>query len=242
MLEVTSLNFIIKVVNVNIVDKGRKVASFFFFMRLSVYKEIKEDCIMAKSENKNSGCCTGSNCCCDSTESTQNNSKKVIIDFLYLNLSVCAWCQGTEQSLEEALHEVSSILKASGKEVEVNKINVNNEDLAIKHKFISSPTIRVNGVDIQLDIKEKKCESCGDLCGDDVDCRIWEFNGEEYTIPPKTLIIEGILRLVFGGESNCCKNNDYKLPDNLKKFYSAMKEKSNNNSCCGGDHPSKCCG
>jgi glutaredoxin len=197
---------------------------------------------MGNAENINKGCCSCGSGCCDNVEAVQSNKKSVVIDFLYLDLSTCTWCQGTEQSLEDALNEVSNVLKASEIEVVLNKINVISEELAMKHKFISSPTIRVNGKDIQMDIKEKKCESCGDLCGDSVDCRVWEFNGEEYTIPPKALIIEGILKSVFGGESKSNENNEYKLPENLKRFYTAMKEKSNNESCCGGEKTDKCCG
>lgn len=197
---------------------------------------------MKNLENSNKGCCSSGTGCCNSVEPVQSNKKSVVIDFLYLDLSTCTWCQGTEQSLEDALSEVSNVLKASEIEVILNKINVINEELAIKHKFVSSPTIRVNGHDIQMDIKEKKCESCGDLCGDSVDCRVWEFNGEEYTVPPKALIIEGILKSVFGGECKTNENNEYKLPDNLQRFYSGIKEKTKDESCFGGDKSNKCCG
>jgi glutaredoxin len=196
---------------------------------------------MSNLKKSSKGCCSSGTGCCSGIEPVQSNKKRVVIDFLYLDLSTCTWCQGTEKSLEDALDEVSNVLKASEIEVVLNKINVISEELAIKHKFISSPTIRVNGNDIQMDIKERKCESCGDLCGDSVDCRVWEFNGEEYTVPPKALIIEGILKSVFGGAgiSNDC--DEYELPENLKKFYTAIKEKSNNASCCGGDNTNKCC-
>lgn len=197
---------------------------------------------MEKSKNTNSECCSGSSCCCGNTATVQRSKKSVVIDFLYLDLSVCTWCQGTEKSLEEALNDVSSVLKASGFEVKVNKINVTSEELAIKHRFLSSPTIRVNGADIQMDIKEKKCESCGDLCGDSVDCRVWEYNGVEYTVPPKALIVEGILKRVFGSENNPQAAEDYKLPENLKRFYALMNEKSGSQSCCGNANTGNCCG
>lgn len=171
----------------------------------------------------------------------------MVIDFLYLDLSVCKWCQGTDKSLEEALDDISNVLKAAGIEVIVNKINVTSEELAIKHKFITSPTIRVNGKDIQMEVRESLCESCGDLCGDNVDCRVWVYNGEEYTIPPKALIIEGILKSVYGGETADNEESEYALPENLRKFYAAISEKNqidnkNNNSiCCGSTGESKCC-
>ena len=149
------------------------------------------------------GCCSCGSGCCGGEVPKQAGKRKVVIDFLYLDLSVCKWCQGTDKSLEEALNDISNVLQASGIEVVVNKINVTSEELAIKHRFISSPTIRVNGRDIQMEVREKLCDSCGDLCGDSVDCRVWVYNGEEYTIPPKALIIEGILKAVHGVETAC---------------------------------------
>ena len=122
---------------------------------------------------------------------------------------------------------MSRVLEAAGNEVIVNKINVNTEELAITHKFVSSPTIRVNGHDIQADVKETLCESCGDLCGDDVDCRVWIYEGHEYTVPPKAMIIESILKAVYGGYSGKpVAEQDYALPENLKRFYDAMENKA----------------
>jgi len=118
--------------------------------------------------------------------------RRIIIDSLFLDVSVCTRCQGTDTSLDEALSEVSTVLKATDVEVVVNKINVNTEELAKQYKFVSSPTIRVNGHDIQMEVKESLCESCGDLCGEDVDCRVWVYQGKEYAVPPKAMIVEAM--------------------------------------------------
>lgn len=163
-------------------------------------------------------CSCGSGCC-GPTSSSRSAKKRVEIDFLYLDLSICTRCQGTDQSLDDALSEVGKVLEASGSEVVVNKINVTSEELAMKHRFVSSPTIRVNGRDIQMEVKESLCESCGDLCGDEVDCRAWVYQGEEYTVPPKAMIVEGILREVFGGPTESVSRQDYILPENLKRYY-----------------------
>jgi hypothetical protein len=88
-----------------------------------------------------------------------------------------------------------------------------------------------------MEVKESLCDSCGDLCGDNVDCRVWVYNGEEYTIPPKALIIEGILKSVYGVETVSDEEVEYELPENLRKFYEAMKVKR---SCCGGTGDNKC--
>ncbi len=111
--------------------------------------------------------------------------KRLQIDLIYLDLSVCERYQGADASVEEAVSEVASVLKATGTEVVVNKIWVQSEEQARDLGFISSPTIRVNGQDIQMDVRESLCESCGDLCGTEVDCRVWKWNGQEYTVPPR---------------------------------------------------------
>jgi hypothetical protein len=173
-----------------------------------------------------SSCCSGSAGCCSGKEEVKVERKKITIDFLFLDLSVCTRCQGAESSLEEALKDVSNVLDATGTDVEINKVNVNTEELAVKYKFKTSPTIRVNGRDIQMDYKESLCESCGDLCGDEVDCRVWIYQGNEYTEPPKAMIIEGILKTVYSGDLGYAKKEpEYVIPENLVHFYNVMKEK-----------------
>ena len=172
----------------------------------------------------NPGGCSCVPGCCGRIPDKTVNKRQITIDFLYLDLSVCTRCQGTDTVLDEALAEVSKVLRATGAEVILNKINVNSEELAVAYKFISSPTIRVNGHDIQMEVKESLCESCGDLCGDEVDCRIWVYHGKEYTVPPKGMIIEAILKEVYGGNQG--KNvieQEYVIPENLKRFYSALE-------------------
>lgn len=174
----------------------------------------------------NSGCCSCGPGCCGSIADIEVEKKTIAIDFLYLDLSVCTRCQGTDTSLDEALADVSKLLEATGTEVVLNKVNVNSEILATEYKFVSSPTIRVNGHDIQMDVKESLCESCGDLCCDEVDCRVWVYQGKEYTVAPKAMIIEAILKEVYGGNQGVnVAEQEYIMPENLKHFYAVMESK-----------------
>ncbi|MPM00707.1 uncharacterized protein DUF2703 [Desulfitobacterium sp. LBE] len=180
---------------------------------------------MVLRSNGSTSCDCGPSCC-DASKDVKMGKRRIIIDFLFLDVSVCTRCQETDTSLDEALSEVSAVLKATAVEVVVNKINVITEELAKQYKFVSSPTIRVNGHDIQMEVKESLCESCGDLCGEEVDCRVWVYQGKNYTVPPKAMIIEAILKEVYGGDSKEQEVvKEYSLPDNLKKFYEAMKNK-----------------
>ncbi|MBC7341159.1 MAG: DUF2703 domain-containing protein [Clostridia bacterium] len=181
--------------------------------------------------------------------------RKLEIELLYLDLDVCQRCQGTDRNMEEAIAEVSQILEATGTEIEVKKTHVETEEQARQLGFISSPTIRINGRDIQLDVKETRCESCGDLCGEEVDCRIWTYQGKEYTVPPKAMIIEAILREVYGSpqEMQEPKEPAHDIPENLKRFFAAKQKKQaqadravySATSCCLSKDfcsPGGCCG
>lgn len=174
-------------------------------------------------ENNSSDCCCGTGSCC----SPIKERKQIEIDFLYLNLSICERCQGTEANLEAAINEVSTVLKAAGYDIVVNKINITSRELAVKHEFISSPTIRVNGHDIDVEVKESVCKDCGDLCGDNVDCRIWTYQGEEFNEPPIELIINAILKEVYAGSGalGLQKTDAYKLPKNLENFFDGLEVK-----------------
>ena len=110
------------------------------------------------TNKSNSGCCSGTTGCCGNAEEIKIEKNKIIIDFLYLDLSVCERCQGTESNLDSALNELSAVLQAAGYQVEVNKINITSPELAVKYEFLSSPTIRVNGKDLAIKVTETVCK------------------------------------------------------------------------------------
>lgn len=147
--------------------------------------------------------------------------KAVRIDFLYLDTTVCGRCRGTEKALDDAVNEVSETLRAQGYDVVVNKVNIATRELAIRQRFVSSPTIRVNGRDIAVELKESLCEDCGALCGDNVDCRVWVYNGVEYTSPPKEMIVEAILQEAHAERKAEQEDAPFELPENLERFFAA---------------------
>ena len=149
-----------------------------------------------------------------------------MIDFLYLDLSVCERCQSADKNLDDAIKDLTTVLDSAGYDITLNKINVNTAQLAVKHEFISSPTIRINGKDIALDVKETQCKECGDLCNDNVDCRVWTYEGADYNEPPKEMIVNAILREIYSDKKiESAKNEPYVLPENLAKFYNSSNRK-----------------
>ncbi|NLW11524.1 MAG: DUF2703 domain-containing protein, partial [Clostridiaceae bacterium] len=115
-------------------------------------------------------------------------NEKISIDYLYLDLNTCDRCVSTDMVLEEVLEIITPALKVAGFDLIYNKIEMTTEELAIDHKFLSSPTIRVDGRDICLSVKESSCGCCSDISGTDVDCRVFEYKGREYEVPPHEML------------------------------------------------------
>lgn len=174
-----------------------------------------------------------SRCSCGCNNDVSN--KKAVIEYLYLDLQTCDRCIGTDNVLDEVMMTLTPALQVAGFEVEYHKIEMETLELAERYQFLSSPTIRVNGRDICTSVKENNCGCCSEISGTDVDCRVFEYNGEAYEVPPKEMLAEAILRAVFGQSENECSCETYELPDNLKTFFEGKKNKSG--CSCGGN----CC-
>jgi hypothetical protein len=157
---------------------------------------------------------------------------KLRIDFLFLDLTTCTRCRGTDRSLGAALTVVADVLQAAGIKVEVNKVHVASEEQARAWRFVSSPTIRVNGADIALELRESSCgsEACTDGCGDQIACRVWLHHGREYTEPPAEMIVDAILRHVYdtSAEPTESQARRYELPENLRRFFAGKAEPAEN--------------
>ncbi|QQK76286.1 DUF2703 domain-containing protein [Salicibibacter cibarius] len=175
----------------------------------------------------------------DNHESSHN---QLIIDFMYIDLEVCSRCKGTESNLDKAINEVTPVLNTVGYNVKVNRVLVDSEEHANTLQFNLSPTIRINGVDIQQVSKESNCGSCNTITGIDVDCRVWMYKGEEYTEAPKGLIMDAMLTEVYGQSPvlNEGKKDNFVLSGNLKNFFDQKEKQSSkdNNACCSSD---QCC-
>ena len=106
--------------------------------------------------------------------------------------------------------------------------------MAAEYRFLSSPTIRVNGMDICDSVAENSCGCCSDISGTDVECRVFEFEGEDYEVPPKEMLASSILRAVFAPKEECCCGK-YSMPENIIAFFDGKEKKSK--CSCG----SNCC-
>lgn len=184
------------------------------------------------SDKKISDCCSGHNAdrgkqtsCCSARQETVEK-ENIIIELMYIDLTTCDRCIGTDSNLDEAIAEASGLLASTGRRIEVRKILVETEKQAEELGFISSPTIRINGQDIQLEFKESLCGCCGEIVGEDIDCRVWIWQGKEYTTPPKAMLLEAILRHIYGQPQEAGKvvTQQKQVPENLKRFFASKNK------------------
>jgi len=172
-------------------------------------------------------------------------SARLRIEFLFLDLTSCTRCLGADRSLESALDIVHEKLEATGVEVEVDKILVESAEQARALRFVSSPTIRVDGRDVALELRESSCgsEACTDGCVDQIACRVWVHRGREYTEPPVAMIVDAILEHVYSGPSPRARVEAqlYELPANLARFFSGRAASAEERACCPPAEQQSCC-
>lgn len=163
--------------------------------------------------------------------------RTVTVDFLYLDNESCDRCLGTEGALETALERVEPIFDALNVGITVRNIHVSTLEAAETTQFAVSPTIRIDGQDIQPDYLENTCESCGDLCtcGGDVDCRLWRYRGDEHTTAPIGLLVEALVEAVMPNQMQFDDSREtraYQLSSNVQGFFTGTE---GDTSACGCD-------
>jgi len=169
-------------------------------------------------------------------------TRKIEIDFMYIDLDTCARCRGTDANLDAAIQAVQAFLKSTGAAVTVRKTLVNSETKAMELGFVSSPTIRVNGQDIALELRESNCQSCGEACACEgkMNCRVWVYQGEEHTVAPVPMIIDAILSAVYVDKEDMPTQAVVApVPENLTRFFAAKAAKAS--ACCNAEEQATCC-
>ncbi len=150
--------------------------------------------------------------------------RTVTVDFLYLDNTSCERCIGTEAALETALERLEPILEAFDVTITVREIHVSTLEIADATQLAVSPTIRIDGTDIQPAYLENTCESSADLCAGEggVTCRLWRYRGEQYTTPPVELLLEALVQAVVPTRrqgTDSPETDAYRLSSNVKEFF-----------------------
>ncbi|HEX2096908.1 MAG TPA: DUF2703 domain-containing protein [Solirubrobacterales bacterium] len=196
---------------------------------------------------------------------TDSPARRVRIDLLYLDIATCTRCRGAERNVESALDAARDLLAATGIHLELHKAHVDSAEQARELRLESSPTVRINGRDVALELRESPCESdpCSDGHGEPISCRVWAHDGQEHTEPPVAMILDAILRELYGGASAApsqLAKEPFQLPENLERFFASKADASGaepgdesageqgccstaeQQSCCGPGDKAECCG
>jgi hypothetical protein len=182
-----------------------------------------------------------------SVPATTVPTRSLQIDFLYLDLDTCTRCRATDATLLEALQRTRPALDAAGVTVGVTKTLVASEAQARALGFVSSPTIRINGVDIAGELVESACDTCSETCACNggVDCRDWVWQGERSQEPPLGLIVEAIMRHAGGngpGSATPSPSGAATVPANLRQdFAAAAADTPQAADCCSVEEQAGCC-
>ena len=81
---------------------------------------------------------------------------------------------------EPTLNLTNEVLGELGLDVEIRVIPVESADEAVRHRFVGSPSVRVDGKDIELDAHERTDFG--------LSCRIYAGGG----VPPRELLVEAL--------------------------------------------------
>jgi hypothetical protein len=158
----------------------------------------------------------------------------VNIELLYLDLDICARCRETDGNLDTAIEQVRAELEEMGNAVQLMRHHVTTETEALALGLEISPTIRVNGRDTQLDWQANRCGECTDLAGgqEEVACRIWNWQGEEYFAAPVEMIVAAIRKAAAEppAADGLTLPKQGQLSENLRRFFAGPRPSG---SCCG---------
>jgi hypothetical protein len=164
---------------------------------------------------------------------------------------------GSLANIQGAIALLQKVLEATGTTVSVIQRLIESEEQARQHQFVTSPTIRINGLDIALETVESPCDACSDLCGCNggVACRVWRYHGEEYTEAPIGMIVDAMLAVIYSDTStgSSAPQPYTGVTDNLRQFFASRQapavllESRTNvptatvSSCCDASEQATCC-
>jgi len=88
---------------------------------------------------------------------------------------------------KETLKTINEVMKELNIAIPVRKTRIAREEEAKRYRFPGSPTVRINGIDIDPSAKGTTAGYIG--------CRIYLYEGRTYEYPPKEIIKTALKRL-----------------------------------------------
>jgi hypothetical protein len=164
-------------------------------------------------------------------------TRTVTVDLLYLDRESCSRCRDTDEALQTAVDRVADLLADLDAAVEVRTVQVDTAAAARRTGLPVSPTVRVDGRDVQPDHEANPCGDCTDL-GDgneSVDCRLWRYRGETHESAPVDMLVEAILRgAVAPAHSPTRRRRETggDVPADLRRFFGEETGDDVSEPCC----------
>lgn len=171
---------------------------------------------------------------------TGTTNHQIQVDFLYLDLGHCTRCAGTKVALDQAIEAARPALASLGHDVALNRTHVQSVAQARALQFSASPTIRINGEDLQPEAHMSRCVECGELCNCEggIDCRVWQWDNERTLTPPVGMIVDGLMRAALRTPATTAATVSEPAAnpsgdDSIARFF----ENADKSRCC----PTDCC-
>ncbi|MBI4718472.1 MAG: DUF2703 domain-containing protein [Planctomycetes bacterium] len=151
--------------------------------------------------------------------------RTLAVELLALDLSTCGRCTGTERQVKGAIRRLRPVFARAGVELRYHGTLVRTAEQATALRLRTSPTLRVNGRDVPVELRESPCSDCtalGCAGASAVDCRVWVWRGREYVEAPEGLILDALLRSYAGAFDGPPESAErFELPENLRKFFAS---------------------
>jgi hypothetical protein len=120
--------------------------------------------------------------------------RDVRVEFLYLDRETCERCRGAEAAVESALAAVRPALALAGAGVVLDRVHVDSAATAERVGLEVSPTVRVDGRDVQPDFDTSACDCAGD---ESVPCRLWRDGERMRERAPAGLVADAVLSAAY---------------------------------------------
>jgi hypothetical protein len=172
-------------------------------------------------------------------------TRRIAIDLLSLDLGACDRCRAADARLAVALVRASALLRAEGFAVEARKVRVASEAQVRALRFVSSPTVRVNGRDIAPEVREDAFAACGAVSGQGaIGCREWVFDGVPYADATVALLVDAILRTALDGAPPAETTPPAEVPETPARFTAGKSASAAvaAGACCVPEERPACCG
>lgn len=136
---------------------------------------------------------------------------------------------GPGATLETALDRVAGPLADAGVTLSYRQVHVETARDARRVGLSVSPTVRVDGRDVQPAAYTAACEDCtGPGTGEAVPCRRWLHDGQLHDTPPVPLLVGGVLRGAVDASADG-PTGEGRLSAALSAYFG---ETDGDNACC----------